>query len=504
MVASGYSTEYFQIGIKSDGTLWAWGMNTNGQLGQGDTSVLNAPTQIGSDSTWSKVVCGYSHAVALKTDGTLWAWGWNNNAQCGQGHTTTPLTTPTQIGSATDWVDIASGTNSSYAKKADESWYGWGVNNVYQLGLGHNTSPQTSPALLTGSYTTLASRGACCLAIKADGTLWAWGYQTDGMMGDGANVSSLNTPTQIGSATDWLFVTCGDSHSLAIKTNGSLYASGLNSSGQLGLGDTTRRLSFTQVGSATDWVLAKGLSTASAFVNSSGQIWTTGNNTYGQLALENYTNKTAPEQSPFAEVVTDIFPSSLTFYALVGSEPPVIVPTLTTGVAHLYAITAYITGNPDSTTDYDIPLSSFSLYKRDGAASYYAITTQFSTAMIDALNDRPNGIVHIKLDNIEWETFNQSHPIRFDRGPRSASISISGTRQETITDPTTLAIDSSMVVDEGINSDGLLMLDLVPGYVNSRPGDSITWAGVTYLIELVKHRANASGQTMVINASEVA
>lgn len=196
-------------------------------------------------------------------------------------------------------------------------------------------------------------------------------------------------------------------------------------------------------------------------------------------------------------------------YTYTNDDPPVIDPP--PGPApepipapHVYTYSAYITGAPDSLPDYAFNLTSFGLSKRSAAVSYYAITAQFTDSLIDALNARPAGIMHILRDGEAWESFNIAHPIRFDRGPRSASISISGTRQETIADPETIAIEPRMAADEGINSDGMLTIDLVPGYVDPRPGDSITWDGITYLIELIKYQANEGGQTLSINASEPA
>ena len=170
---------------------------------------------------------------------------------------------------------------------------------------------------------------------------------------------------------------------------------------------------------------------------------------------------------------------------------------------HAYALSAYITGTPDSLPDYAFSISSFALSKRDAAVSYYAVSAPFTDALIDALTARPNGVVHVLRDGEAWESFNVGHPIRYDIGPLSSSLSISGTRQETNAAPVTLAIESRMATDEGINSDGLLTLGLVPGYVDPHAGDSITWRGITYLIELIKYQTNASAQTLAINAREV-
>lgn len=393
ILSAGYSTQYFVVGIKTDGTLWSWGMNTYGQLGQGDTSVRNTPTQIGSD-TWIDVVCGYAHVVGIKTDGTLWAWGKNDFAQCGLGHTTTPVTAPTQIGSATDWTSVKSGTNTSFAGKADHSWQGWGSNNVYQLGLGHFTSPQTTPTAITGNYVVFSTRGACALAIKSDGTLWGWGYQTDGMLGNNST-SGYIVPTQIGSATDWAFVDAGYNHSYAIKTDGTLYAAGLNANGQLGLGDTTRRLTFTQIGSGNQWVSAKGLSLSGAFLNAAGELWATGNNTYGQLGIANNDNQLSPVQSPFATALDTLYGSDLTLYAAAAAVP------LTTVSAPISISVDYPSGTVSAPLRVAVASSGTAAAAINIIVDSIDQTTQWSLALtIGATSYAPRltGVLHIDAE----------------------------------------------------------------------------------------------------------
>jgi hypothetical protein len=123
------------VAILEDGTLWAWGYNGDGQLGDGTTNNGISPVQVGVATNWNSVVAGYTHTVALKSDGTLWAWGWNNSGQLGDGTTTDSLS-PIQIGVATNWSSVAAGYLHTVALKSDGTLWAWGENGSNQLGDG--------------------------------------------------------------------------------------------------------------------------------------------------------------------------------------------------------------------------------------------------------------------------------------------------------------------------------------------------------------------------------
>ncbi|MCF8423809.1 MAG: T9SS type A sorting domain-containing protein [Bacteroidia bacterium] len=190
---------YHTLAIKTDGTLWAWGRNNKGQLGDLTTTDKNVPTQIGIATNWSKITARQYHSLAIKTDGTLWAWGDNSTGAVGDG-TNTDKNVPTQIGIATNWNKITAGRYHS-------------------------------------------------LATKTDGTLWAWGDNFYGTLGDGTNTDK-NVPTQIGTATNWSKITAGDGYNHAIRTDGTLWAWGANG-GSLGDGTNTNKNAPAQIGSAT-------------------------------------------------------------------------------------------------------------------------------------------------------------------------------------------------------------------------------------------------------------
>jgi alpha-tubulin suppressor-like RCC1 family protein len=249
------------LAVKTDGTLWGWGKNNAGQLGLGDTTNRSSPVQIGALTSWLKVAASYAStaaagfSLAIKTDGTLWAWGDNTNGQLGLGNTT-KYSSPKQVGSLTNWLTIAiSGVSSAVtalAVKTDGTMWSWGQNNFGNLGLGNRTnysSPKQIGALTT--WLKIAS-SYHSLAVKTDGTLWSWGYNVQGQLGTG-NTTYYSSPKQVGSLTTWLDVSAGGYFSLSTKTDGTLWSWGKNNFGQLGLGNITYRSSPVQVGSLTNW-----------------------------------------------------------------------------------------------------------------------------------------------------------------------------------------------------------------------------------------------------------
>jgi len=226
--------------IRTDGTLWSWGYNADGRLGDSSTTQRNSPVQIGSATNWSEISAGGNHTVAIKTNGTLWAWGNNSQYQLGDG-TTTQRTSPVQIGSATNWTKVACGGGATnLALRSDGTLWSWGYGLYGALGHG-NTADKTTPTQIGSAtnWSKIFSTEYCSFAIKTDGTLWAWGYNDYWMLGDGTS-TQRNSPVQIGTDTDWSEVRGGRFHTLASKTDGTLHAlGGENTHGQLG--DATNR-----------------------------------------------------------------------------------------------------------------------------------------------------------------------------------------------------------------------------------------------------------------------
>lgn len=250
--------------VKTDGTLWSWGSNTNGTLGIGTSGIpRSSPVQVGSLTNWAYLAGGGTHLLSVKTDNTLWAWGLNSNGQLGDG-TIVHKSSPVQIGLLANWSKISAGGWNSASIKTDGTFWSWGYNINGQLGDG--TVVQKSSPVQVGALTnwrTLSAGASGTSAIKTDGTLWSWGPNQDGQLGDGT-IIHRSSPVQIGSLTNWKLSSVvsgagGASSSAnfsAIKTDGSLWTWGYNLAGSLGNGDGTLNSKISspvQVGSLTNW-----------------------------------------------------------------------------------------------------------------------------------------------------------------------------------------------------------------------------------------------------------
>lgn len=284
-ISAGYT---HSVGIRTDGTLWAWGDNGYGQLGDGTTIAKSTPTQIGTANNWQSVSASGGFTLAIKADGTLWAWGNNTFGQLGDG-TTTNKTTPTQIGTSTNWIRVTTGEGFALAIRDNGALWAWGNNNFGQLGDGTTVNKTTPTQIGTDtSWLKIAAGSGFSLAIKMNGTLWTWGSNTDGQLGNGTT-NNATVPTQIGTDDDWADVAAGYNHSVGKKLNGLLLTWGNNAYGQLGDGTNTNRLTpvsiFDQVQNIdAGWNYTVGTITY-------GNMFYTGENTYGQLG-DGTTNNT--------------------------------------------------------------------------------------------------------------------------------------------------------------------------------------------------------------------
>jgi alpha-tubulin suppressor-like RCC1 family protein len=286
--------------IKSSGTLWAWGRNSNGELGLGNTTYYSSPKQVGALTTWSKISdCAYGSAAGIKTDGTLWTWGYNNSGQLGLGNLTS-YSSPKQVGALTNWSNIVGINKGFLALKTDGTLWSWGQNSNGVLGQGNTvaySSPKQIGALTTWAFLPLNDSGAVNAgAIKTDGTLWVWGFNNNGQLGLG-NITQYSSPKQVGALTTWAKCSFGDyQNSFGITTGNALWAWGRNNNGELGLGNTTNYSSPKQVGALTDWSTIKASSQNPVAMKTGGTIWSWGRNNNGTIGIGNTTYYSSPKQ----------------------------------------------------------------------------------------------------------------------------------------------------------------------------------------------------------------
>jgi alpha-tubulin suppressor-like RCC1 family protein len=237
------SADYFHTcAVTTTGTLWCWGYNGSGQLGNGTTTSSTTPVQESTHaSDWATVSAGDLYTCAVKTTGTLWCWGSNGSGQLGNG-TTTDSTTPVQESThASDWATVSAGGAQTCAVKTTGTLWCWGSNDFGQLGNG-TTTDSTTPVQESTHATDWATVSAGYLhtcAVKTTGTLWCWGYNALGQLGNGTTTDSTIPVQESTHATDWATVSAGEDYTCAVKTTGTLWCWGYNALGQLGNGTTT-------------------------------------------------------------------------------------------------------------------------------------------------------------------------------------------------------------------------------------------------------------------------
>ncbi|MCE9574879.1 MAG: tandem-95 repeat protein [Deltaproteobacteria bacterium] len=332
---------YHSCAIRTDGTIWCWGLNDKGQLGDNTTTLRNAPTQVGTSTAWASVDAGGSHSCGRRTNGTVWCWGSNAFGQLGDGtvqqrlapaqvgaatnwasvssgyETTCALTTtgimdcwghnvtggtglgigdantPMAVGSATDWGAVAGGTLTTCGLRAGSPWC-WGGNFAGQLGNNSQISEQIPVAAAgTAKFTAISSGGGHSCAIGADNTLWCWGVNYAGQLGDGTTSDKLS-PYQLSSAVAYTAVAGGGSHTCAVRTDGSLWCWGANSSGQLGDGTTTEQHTPTKIGTATNWSKVAAGHAHTCAVRTDGTLWCWGYNYSGSVGDGTTTERHTP------------------------------------------------------------------------------------------------------------------------------------------------------------------------------------------------------------------
>lgn len=284
--------KYFGLAIKDDGTLWGWGKDDYGQMGDGSgtVSIHHYPTRIGSDSDWASISTGLYTAAAIKTDGTLWMWGRGSYGVNGDS-SFADRDTPTQIDEGTTWESVSIAGYTVLAIKTDGTLWVWGGNGFGQYGDGTtSTSGNATPTQVgTGTnWAQVSSGGTTIVAIKDDGTLWAWGYNNYGQIGDGTT-TDRHTPTQeSGEDTDWAKVKACDYFTLALKTDGTLWGWGSNGSGQLADDPSA----FTsdpdpfEISADTDWAELACTKQTSFAIKNNGTLWGWGKNIDGILTQD--------------------------------------------------------------------------------------------------------------------------------------------------------------------------------------------------------------------------
>jgi alpha-tubulin suppressor-like RCC1 family protein len=276
--SNGFSNDCTTFGVRENGTLWAWGNNNCGRLGDGTTTNRSSPVSVvGGFTDWCQVDAGCTHALAVRTNGTMWGWGCNSYGRTGTGGTSGTKSSPVSvIGGFTDWCQASSGGRHSAGLRTNCTLWMWGHGAGGKLGFNAATNNE-SPIQPLGGFTDwcqVSAGGDHTVAVRTNCTLWAWGYNGQGQLGDGTAIVKSSPVSVIGDFTDWCQVSAGHTHSAAIRTNGTLWAWGCNGYGRLGDGTTTIRSSpVLVVGGFTDWCQVSMGAGISAAVRTNGTLW---------------------------------------------------------------------------------------------------------------------------------------------------------------------------------------------------------------------------------------
>jgi len=283
------------VALRSDGSVWSWGRNDQGQLGDGSQVSRSAPVKLTGFGGVISVAAGSEYSLALKNDGTVWAWGRNVYGALGDGTSTNRLV-PTQVSGLSNVVKIAAGEYHNIALKSDGTVWTWGQNSSGQLGDGTVLS-RNVPVQVTSlsGVASIAAGMDHTLAVKTDGTVWSWGGNLFGYLGDGT-VTRRTAPVQLLSLSGVVSVAAGQYHSAAVKSDGTLWTWGYNNYGQLGDGSTSTRTSPVQVASISGAVSVAAGAYCSAAVKADGTAWAWGWNNYGRLGDGTTTNRSLPVQ----------------------------------------------------------------------------------------------------------------------------------------------------------------------------------------------------------------
>ena len=280
----------YVIGLKADGTLWAWGSNNLGQLGIGGNNQKNIPVQIGSENDWKQVSIGGAtelindhqgaYVLAIKNDGSLWAWGNNSHGQLGTGNKLNSAT-PIRVGNSNDWKQTCASINTSSAIKNDGSIWQWGKSNVEFQSLQSNT-----PVIFTGinqiNTFAIGVSDLTHLAAKKDGSIWAWGLNQAGQIGNGGT-NVINNPIQIAKSLSFSSIYKSSFNSFGITASGQLYGWGYNAFGQLGDGTNENKSAPTLINTMNSCKLLSNSPNTTFAIKLDGTMWATGSSNNGSF-----------------------------------------------------------------------------------------------------------------------------------------------------------------------------------------------------------------------------
>jgi alpha-tubulin suppressor-like RCC1 family protein len=276
---------------------YAWGSGASGRLGDGTTTTKSSPvTVLLGINNWSQLSGGGEHSLGLTSTGIAYAWGINSNGRLGDGTTTSRRSPVTVIGGITNWSEVSAGTFHNLGITSTGIAYAWGYNGQGRLGDGTTTS-RLSPVTVVGGITNWSqvSAGGHSLGVTSTGIAYAWGNAADGRLGDGTTVAKSSPVTVVGGITNWIQVGAGDRHSIGLTSTGIAYAWGYGGQGRLGDETTVAKSSpVTVVGGITNWSQLSAGHDFNLGLTSTGIAYAWGNGANGRLGDGTTVAKSSP------------------------------------------------------------------------------------------------------------------------------------------------------------------------------------------------------------------
>jgi alpha-tubulin suppressor-like RCC1 family protein len=274
------------LAIRNNGTAWAWGCNGYGRLGDDTTILRSSPVSVvGGFTDWCQVSAGGSHNLGLRSNGTIWAWGNNGDGRLGDNTITDRSSPVSVVGGFTDWCQVSAGGVHSLGLRTNGTIWAWGSNQSGRLG-DNTTTSRRSPVSVVGGFTDwcqVSAGNAHSLGLRTNGTAWAWGINYCGILGDGTITSRSSPVSVVGGFTDWCQVSAGGFHSLGLRNNGSIWGWGREVSLILaGNGNRSSPVSLLLSG-FTDWCQVSTASQHNMAIRTDGTMWGWGRISDGSL-----------------------------------------------------------------------------------------------------------------------------------------------------------------------------------------------------------------------------